>query len=93
MNREVVTIQTWRAMEDLVDCGCVKQIGLSNFGSRAIDALLRQCRIRPIVNQVQASIVARRDKHRVRLVVVRSRFIRRSSRSNSWISASRTGSS
>lgn len=45
--------ETWRAMEDLVDIGLVRSIGISNFqGSLVID-LLRYARIRPAMLQVE----------------------------------------
>lgn len=44
---------TWQAMEDLVDAGLVRSIGISNFGTSLIRDLLSQCRIRPSVLQVE----------------------------------------
>ena len=44
---------TWRAMEELVEAGLVRHIGVSNFSSRKIQELLPHCRIRPVVNQVE----------------------------------------
>jgi alcohol dehydrogenase (NADP+) len=44
---------TWAAMEELVDAGLVRQIGVSNFRAAQRAALLPHCRIRPVVNQVE----------------------------------------
>ncbi|MFM7732811.1 MAG: aldo/keto reductase [Cyanobium sp.] len=44
---------TWAAMEELVDAGLVRRIGVSNFSAAKIAALLPHCRIRPVVNQVE----------------------------------------
>jgi alcohol dehydrogenase (NADP+) len=44
---------TWAAMEELVDTGLVRQIGVSNFSAAKLAALLPHCRIRPAVNQVE----------------------------------------
>ena len=44
---------TWAAMEELVDTGLVRQIGVSNFSAAKLAALLPHCRIRPVVNQVE----------------------------------------
>lgn len=44
---------TWQAMEELVDAGLVRSIGISNFGTSLIRDLLSQCRIRPSVLQVE----------------------------------------
>jgi D-xylose reductase len=44
---------TWRAMEDLVSAGLVRQIGLCNCGVALIRDLLAVTRIRPAVLQVE----------------------------------------
>ncbi len=46
--------ETWQAMEELVDAGLVRSIGISNFGVSLIRDLLSQCRIRPSVLQVES---------------------------------------
>ncbi|XP_023299366.2 aldo-keto reductase family 1 member B1 [Lucilia cuprina] len=46
-------LDTWKAMEKLVDLGLVKGIGLSNFNAEQTDRVLQNCRIRPLVNQVE----------------------------------------
>ncbi|XP_059225402.1 aldo-keto reductase family 1 member B1-like [Stomoxys calcitrans] len=46
-------VDTWKAMEKLVDLGLVKGIGLSNFNSQQTERVLQNCRIRPVVNQVE----------------------------------------
>ena len=45
--------ETWQAMEELVDEGLVKNIGISNFQGSLILDLLRYCRIRPAVLQIE----------------------------------------
>ncbi|KAJ3215311.1 hypothetical protein HDU67_000588 [Dinochytrium kinnereticum] len=49
----VPIIDTWRAMEALVDAGKVKAIGVSNFNITKLKALLSEARIKPAVNQVE----------------------------------------
>jgi len=44
---------TWRAMEDLYDQGKVKAIGVTNYSVRHLKLLLKSCRIKPMVNQVE----------------------------------------
>jgi len=44
---------TWRAMEDLYDQGKLKAIGVTNYSIRHLKALLKSCRIKPMVNQVE----------------------------------------
>lgn len=50
----VPIIETWQAMEKLVDAGLVRHIGVSNFCVSLLRDLLAQARIRPVVNQVEA---------------------------------------
>ncbi|CAJ1399416.1 unnamed protein product [Effrenium voratum] len=44
---------TWRAMEDLYEQGLVKAIGVTNYSVRHLKQLLKVCRIKPMVNQVE----------------------------------------
>ncbi len=46
----------WTAMEDAVDAGKIRSIGVSNFLIHHIDALLSTARIRPAANQVECHI-------------------------------------
>ncbi|HKL57064.1 MAG TPA: aldo/keto reductase [Sphaerochaeta sp.] len=46
-------METWRAMEDLVDQGLVKHIGTSNMTKAKLELLLPDCRIRPIANEME----------------------------------------
>lgn len=48
-------IETWMAMERLVELGWVKSIGVSNFNSEQIARLLTIAKIRPVINQVECS--------------------------------------
>ncbi len=45
--------QTWQAMEELVDKGLVKAIGLANFTGPMILDVLSYARIKPAVNQIE----------------------------------------
>ncbi|SCV73534.1 BQ2448_7460 [Microbotryum intermedium] len=47
---------TWRAMENLIDSGKVKSVGISNFNIARTKALLEQARIKPAVNQVELNL-------------------------------------
>lgn len=54
MKQDPVPIaETWAAMENLVDEGLVKRIGVCNFGTSLLRDLLSYCRIRPSVLQVE----------------------------------------
>lgn len=45
----------WRDLEKLVDEGLVKSIGISNFNIRRTRELLKNCRIKPVANQIELS--------------------------------------
>lgn len=46
-------MSTWRQMEDLVDRGLARQIGTSNMTIPKMELLLRDARIRPVVNEME----------------------------------------
>jgi alcohol dehydrogenase (NADP+) len=46
-------LKTWSAMEALVDDGLVRHIGTSNMTKAKMQLLLKDCRIRPIVNEME----------------------------------------
>jgi diketogulonate reductase-like aldo/keto reductase len=45
--------ESWRAMEDLVEQGKVRSIGVSNFRPEHTKALLKTARVKPMVNQIR----------------------------------------
>lgn len=45
--------ETWNAMEDLYNAGKLRSIGVSNFLVSHLDDLLTDCRIIPMVNQIE----------------------------------------
>ena len=45
--------KTWRAMEQTVDAGKVRHIGVSNFSVQKLKTLLAVARIKPEVNQIE----------------------------------------
>lgn len=52
---DVDYLDTWKAMEKLVDLGLVKSIGVSNFNSEQVTRILDNCRIKPVTNQVECN--------------------------------------
>jgi alcohol dehydrogenase (NADP+) len=46
-------MKTWRRMEELVDRGIVRHIGTSNMTIPKLELLLRDARIRPVVNEME----------------------------------------
>ena len=49
---DVDFVDTWKALEDCVDEGLVKDIGLSNSNKQQIERILEIARIKPSNNQV-----------------------------------------
>ena len=45
--------ETWKILEEYVDKGKIRSIGLSNFNPHHIDSLLLYARIRPVINQIE----------------------------------------
>ncbi|MCR5602710.1 MAG: aldo/keto reductase [Lachnospiraceae bacterium] len=52
-NWKVLDIETWQAMEKLVERGKVKRLGLSNFLPHHLKNILDNCRIKPVVDQLE----------------------------------------
>ncbi len=48
--------EVWHALEDALNAGKVRAIGVSNFLERDLDNLLPSCKIKPMVNQILAHI-------------------------------------
>jgi alcohol dehydrogenase (NADP+) len=46
-------LKTWAQMEKLVDLGLVRHIGTSNMTIPKLDLLLRDCRIKPVANEME----------------------------------------
>ena len=45
--------ETWQILEEYVDNGKIRSIGLSNFNPHHIDSLLVYARVRPVINQIE----------------------------------------
>ncbi|SPP87433.1 blast:1%2C5-anhydro-D-fructose reductase [Drosophila guanche] len=48
-------LDTYKAMEKLVEAGLVRSLGVSNFNSEQLTRLLENCTIKPVTNQVECS--------------------------------------
>ncbi|KAL7289706.1 hypothetical protein TKK_0016428 [Trichogramma kaykai] len=46
-------VDTWKAMEQLVEKNLVKNIGVANFNSKQLTRIIENCRIKPVVNQIE----------------------------------------
>lgn len=69
-----IEIETYRALEELYGEGKIRGIGLSNFLPHHINNILRNCRIKPVVDQLefhlgytQAAAVAFCEAHDIRV--------------------------
>ena len=49
----VTIVDTWKALERMVDLKLTRSIGVSNFNPSEIDEILRIARIKPVVNQIE----------------------------------------
>jgi diketogulonate reductase-like aldo/keto reductase len=52
---EHLRLESWRAMETLLNNGKARSIGISNFMKRHVEELLDNCNIVPAVNQIELS--------------------------------------
>lgn len=48
--------EVWKALEDAVEAGKVRSIGVSNFNEKDLANILEDCKIKPAVNQVLTHI-------------------------------------
>jgi len=46
-------IACWKILEDLKDEGVIKSIGVSNFQPKDLEAVLKVCKHKPVVNQIE----------------------------------------
>lgn len=49
-------------MEELVDLGLIKSLGLSNFNSEQVERVVNEARIKPVCNQVECSPLVNQKK-------------------------------
>lgn len=49
--------KAWKALEEIHAAGQAKAIGVSNYTVKHLEELLKQCQVKPAVNQVELSVV------------------------------------
>nr|CAH7735666.1 unnamed protein product [Callosobruchus chinensis] len=49
-------VETWKGMEECVELGLTKSIGLSNFNSKQVQRVLDAAGIKPVMNQIEVSL-------------------------------------
>ena len=64
--------QVWRAMEEALEAGKIRALGVSNFHPHHLEALLKTAKIKPVVNQIllnpsdqQEPLVASNQAHHI----------------------------
>lgn len=50
---EKINIETWKALEELYEKGKVRAIGVSNFLKNHLQPILNNCKVQPMVNQLE----------------------------------------
>ncbi|WWC72808.1 uncharacterized protein I206_106772 [Kwoniella pini CBS 10737] len=50
---DISYLDTWKAMEECLDAGLVRNIGISNYSKIEVGNLLNNCRIKPAVHQIE----------------------------------------
>lgn len=53
LHSDVDLLDTWRAMETMVDEGLTKSIGISNFNIEQVSYIVDNARIKPVTNQIE----------------------------------------
>lgn len=53
---------TWEGMEEAVELGLTKHIGVSNFGTKALQQLISNSKIKPEINQVESHPYFQQDE-------------------------------
>ncbi|XP_014363174.2 uncharacterized protein LOC106714606 [Papilio machaon] len=48
-------LETWHGMEDAKKRGLAKSIGVSNFNSEQISRIIKECEVKPAVNQIEVN--------------------------------------
>jgi diketogulonate reductase-like aldo/keto reductase len=58
----VCYVETWKAMEELMKEGRVKNIGVSNFSIKQLQDIMESCEIKPVTNQIEVHPYLQEDK-------------------------------
>jgi diketogulonate reductase-like aldo/keto reductase len=59
---DVNYVETYKAMEELVKNGTVKNIGVCNFNIKQLEDLMKNCDVKPAVNQIEVHPYLQNDK-------------------------------
>ena len=61
---DIDLVEIYKQMESLVDEGLIKSIGLSNFTISQMDRIIKNCRIKPVMEQVELNVYFQNEKIR-----------------------------
>lgn len=50
---DVDYLETWQGMEKCLQDGLVRSIGVSNFNSEQLQRLMKSCKVKPVMNQIE----------------------------------------
>ncbi|XP_049838352.1 aldo-keto reductase family 1 member B1-like isoform X2 [Schistocerca gregaria] len=53
VNTDIDYMDTWKQMEECVNLGLAKSIGVSNFNSKQLSRLIEAATIKPVINQIE----------------------------------------
>jgi len=62
-DRSISIQQVWRKLEEFVDAGKVRSIGVSNFATILVNDLLSYARIKPVINQIERNPYHTQQRH------------------------------
>lgn len=62
LDTESKQLEVWQKMEEMVDLGLTKTIGVSNFNEQQIQRILSNCRIRPEMLQIEVHLYMQQEK-------------------------------
>lgn len=62
MDHTTNLVEVWKKMEEMVDLGLTKSIGVSNFSTEQVQRILDICRIKPVTNQVECHAYLQQKK-------------------------------
>ncbi|XP_060801785.1 aldo-keto reductase AKR2E4 isoform X2 [Amyelois transitella] len=56
IDEKIDYLETWKGLEKVLDMGLAKSIGVSNFNVEQLKRLLANCKVPPVVNQVEINL-------------------------------------
>ncbi|XP_064602988.1 aldo-keto reductase family 1 member C1-like isoform X1 [Liolophura sinensis] len=54
-DKDIDYVETWQGMEDALEAGLTRAIGISNFNERQIARVLKNCKVKPMNQQIESN--------------------------------------